>query len=79
MAMSGTDTRCIECGGTVGSLNEDEEGVPCPACAERLLETLPGVFHSPWGSQAGIFEQEQEQEPEPEHVAESDALDATEL
>ena len=41
-------TRCIECGGSVGALNEDEEGVPCPACAERLLETLPGVFHTPW-------------------------------
>lgn len=33
----------------MGSLNEDEEGVPCPVCAERLLETLPGVFHAPWG------------------------------
>ncbi|MEL6907908.1 MAG: hypothetical protein AAFP22_21045, partial [Planctomycetota bacterium] len=31
-----------------GALNEDEDGVPCAACAERLLETLPGVFHTPW-------------------------------
>ena len=46
--MSGRPTRCIECGGLVGSLNEDESGEPCPACAERLLETLPGVFHRPW-------------------------------
>lgn len=42
-------TRCIECGGGVASLNEDEEGVPCPVCAQRLLETLPGIFHAPWG------------------------------
>lgn len=47
--MSEITPRCIECGGPVDSLNEDEEGAPCPACAERLLETLPGVFHSPWG------------------------------
>ncbi|MEM9379873.1 MAG: hypothetical protein AAGB93_07965 [Planctomycetota bacterium] len=46
--MSGRPTRCIECGGLVGSLNEDESGEPCPVCAERLLETLPGVFHRPW-------------------------------
>jgi len=42
------NTRCIECGGEVDQLNEDEEGIPCPACAERLLETLPGLFHQPW-------------------------------
>ena len=48
--MDGSATRCIECGGVVGSLNEDDEGVPCPVCAERLLETLPGIFHSPWGA-----------------------------
>ena len=41
-------TRCIECGGLVDSLNEDEHGASCPACADRLLETLPGVFHRPW-------------------------------
>ena len=46
--MEHPETRCIECGGVVGSLNEDEDGVPGPACAERLLETLPGVFHAPW-------------------------------
>lgn len=46
--MSNAPTRCIECGGSVGFLNEDEDGKPCPACAERLLETLPGVFHQPW-------------------------------
>lgn len=46
--MEGRTTRCIECGGLVDSLNEDEQGAPCPACADRLLETLPGVFHRPW-------------------------------
>lgn len=51
--MTEAKTRCIECGGFVGSLNEDEDGVPCAACAERLLETLPGVFHQPWSEAAG--------------------------
>ena len=46
--MSDSFPRCIECGGTVDSLNEDDDGVPCPACAERWLETAPGVFHTPW-------------------------------
>lgn len=46
--MEHPETRCIECGGVVGSLNEDEDGEPCPVCAERLLETLPGIFHAPW-------------------------------
>lgn len=46
--MGHPETRCIECGGVVGSLNEDEDGLPCPVCAERLLETLPGIFHAPW-------------------------------
>ena len=47
-AMENPETRCIECGGAVHSLNEDEAGAPSVACAERLLETLPGIFHSPW-------------------------------
>ena len=42
-AMENPETRCIECGGSVHSLNEDEVGEPCVACAERLLETLPGI------------------------------------
>ena len=45
---------CIECGGPVNALNEDESGSACPACAERLLETLPGVFHAPWGEEAKV-------------------------
>lgn len=24
------------------------EGEPCIPCAERLLETLPGIFHTPY-------------------------------
>ncbi len=50
LAMENPETRCIECGGAVHSLNEDETGEPCLACAERLLETLPGIFHSPWST-----------------------------
>lgn len=46
--MEGRTTRCIECGGFVDSLNEDDDGEPCNACADRLLDTLPGVFHRPW-------------------------------
>lgn len=42
-------TRCFRCGGPANQLNELEEGQNCPACAERLLETLQGVFHAPWG------------------------------
>lgn len=43
---------CIDCGGPVNALNEDEDGDPCPTCAERLIETLPGVFHAPWGHES---------------------------
>jgi hypothetical protein len=42
---------CIQCGHSVGDppvLNEMPEGGNCPACAERLLETLPPIFHSPF-------------------------------
>ena len=42
----------------MGSLNEDEDGLPCPVCAERLLETLPGIFHAPW-VEAGAAVQEE--------------------
>ena len=49
------DTRisCFHCGNPVGdppTLNELGEGGNCPACAERLLETLPPIFHEPWVS-----------------------------
>jgi hypothetical protein len=47
---------CFQCGQPVAEegpsgaplLNEVEEGVPCSACAERLLEQLPPIFHTPW-------------------------------
>jgi len=42
------NTRCFDCGGAADQLNEDADGVPCPSCAVRLLETLPGLFHAPW-------------------------------
>ncbi len=57
---------CIECGGPVNALNEDESGAPCPACAERLLETLPGVFHAPWGEESA--------EGEPRRILEGSGL-----
>ncbi len=49
--MPSHDVVCFHCGQSVGdppvlNLIEDEE--PCPACAERLLEALPGIFHSPF-------------------------------
>jgi hypothetical protein len=40
--------RCFRCGGPAHELNEIEEGVNCPACAERLIESVQGVFHTPW-------------------------------
>ncbi len=41
---------CFSCGQPVGDpprLNTTPGGDNCPACAERLLESLPGVFHAP--------------------------------
>ncbi len=41
---------CIQCGHSVGDppvLNGLPDGGNCPACAKRLLETLPPIFHSP--------------------------------
>lgn len=45
------DIVCFRCGRPVGDppvLNPlgDGEGT-CPACAERLLESLPPIFHAP--------------------------------
>ena len=37
-------SRCFTCGGAADALNEIAEGENCPACAERLLEDLPGIF-----------------------------------
>ncbi len=40
--------RCIRCSGPADELNEIEEGINCPSCAERMMESLPGIFHTPW-------------------------------
>jgi hypothetical protein len=58
-------SRCFRCGGPAHALNEIEEGVNCPACAERLLETVQGVFHTPWADP--VAEDTPESEPETEH------------
>lgn len=43
-------TRCFTCGLPVGEpaqLNALPDGKPCPACRERLLESLPSIVPSP--------------------------------
>ena len=53
---------CIQCGHSVGDppvLNVMPEGGNCPACAERLLETLPPIFHSPIEAPDGAPVQEE--------------------
>lgn len=50
--------RCFRCGGPADELNEIEEGRNCPACAERLLATLQGVFHAPWATTGVDFSDE---------------------
>ena len=40
---------CFQCGQTVGDpprANVRPDGSPCPACAERLLASLPPIFHA---------------------------------
>ena len=71
--MEHPETRCIECGGVVGSLNEDENGVPCPVCAERLLETLPGVFHASWAATDATAEVEDRDGSAPEPLESEEA------
>jgi hypothetical protein len=55
-------SRCFRCGGPSDELNELAEGENCPACAERLLETLQGVFHAPWGDPVARDEAQPETE-----------------
>ena len=40
---------CFHCGQQVGDPPRMNlvEGEPCRPCADRLLETLPGIFHTP--------------------------------
>jgi len=40
---------CFRCGGPADQLNELEDDKTCPACAERLLDRIDGIFHAPWG------------------------------
>lgn len=41
---------CFQCGHSIGSpekLNYMPDGEPCKACADRLLELAPPIFHAP--------------------------------
>ena len=62
MAQTNDPARCFSCGGPSNQLNEIEEGVNCPACAERLLEDLPGIFHEPWSRKEDAVEASDEAE-----------------
>ena len=47
MSDSNQTVVCFQCGQAVGdppALNELDGGAPCPACAERLLESLPSLL-----------------------------------
>ena len=48
------DVVCFHCGQPIGHppVIHTVGGRPCPACAERLLESLPGVFHTPFAAEA---------------------------
>lgn len=49
--MSDHEIVCFHCGQAVGDpprLNLVTDQEPCRACAERMLETLPGIFHAPY-------------------------------
>lgn len=46
----GSEIVCFHCGQSVGDpprLNEMPDGEPCRACADRLLDALPPIFHTP--------------------------------
>jgi hypothetical protein len=60
--------RCFRCGGPAHELNEIEEGKSCPACAERLLESVQGVFHTPWADPVAKVGAENEEEYVEERV-----------
>lgn len=61
---------CFQCSQPVADemgprLNEIEEGESCPACASRLLEGLPPIFHTPWRPQeanSGSYDQVEAQD-----------------
>lgn len=44
---------CFHCGQAVGDpprWNTHPSGAPCRVCADRLLESLPPIFHAPLAS-----------------------------
>lgn len=57
--MADQDIVCFRCSQPIGDPPRIHMlgGRPCSACAERLLETLPGVFHTPYTAE------EPEQQP----------------
>ena len=64
-----TDTPCIQCSQPTGSpprLNHLPNGLPCPACRDRLLESLPAIV-------PGELDPEEVEEPtrgfEPRYLA----------
>lgn len=56
------ETPCIQCGQPVGELprwNHLPNGLPCPACRDRLLEALPALLPG------GVGEEEEERHDPP--------------
>lgn len=54
------DVVCFKCGQSVGEpprLNRLDGGGTCLACAERLLDMLPSIFHTPL---EGVMEEDGE-------------------
>jgi hypothetical protein len=46
---------CMRCAKGIGNppvLNRLPSGKPCKACADRVLDAQPGIFHAPWAEPA---------------------------
>lgn len=57
MGQPSTEIVCFQCGQAVSDpprWNHLPSGEPCRACAERLLDSLPPIFHSPQPATLGI-------------------------
>lgn len=69
-----SEPSCIQCGQPGGAqrLNHLPNGLPCPVCRDRLLESLPAPF-------AGLGAEEEAEEParsfEPRYLAGGDGDD----